>query len=73
VHVLTVLPGFVATAMTEGMDLPAKLTAEPDELGRAVVRAVKARRNVIYVKPIWFVVMAVIRNIPEAIFKGMKL
>lgn len=73
VHVLTVLPGFVATAMTEGMDLPEKLTAQPEEVGRAVLRAVKAKRNVIYVKPVWCLVMAVIRNIPEAIFKGMKL
>jgi decaprenylphospho-beta-D-erythro-pentofuranosid-2-ulose 2-reductase len=27
VHVVTVLPGFVATAMTEGLDLPERLTA----------------------------------------------
>lgn len=73
VSVLTVLPGFVATRMTEGMDLPAKLTAEPDEVGRAVVRAVKAGRSVIYVKPVWLVVMAVIRAIPEPLFKRLKL
>jgi len=32
VHVLTVKPGFVATKMTEGMDLPEKLTAQPEEV-----------------------------------------
>jgi len=37
VHVLTVLPGFVNTRMTEGMDLPGPLTAEPQELGAAIV------------------------------------
>lgn len=73
VHVVTVLPGFVATRMTAGMDLPAKLTAQPQEVGRAVLRAVKTRRNVIYVKPIWQMVMLVIRNIPEGVFKGMKI
>ncbi|MDE3237639.1 MAG: SDR family oxidoreductase [Paracoccaceae bacterium] len=73
VHVVTVLPGFVATRMTAGMDLPAKLTAQPSEVGRAVLRAVKTRRNVIYVRPIWQVIMAVIRNIPEGVFKGMKI
>lgn len=73
IHVLTVKPGFVATAMTEGMDLPARLTAEPDAVGRAVLRAVRARRNVIYVKPVWWLVMAVIRAIPEAIFKKMRI
>ncbi len=73
VQVLTVLPGFVATRMTAELDLPAKLTAQPDEVGRAVVRAVKTKRNVIYVKPIWQLVMAVIRAIPEPIFMRMKL
>ncbi|MBF9031158.1 SDR family oxidoreductase [Rhodobacterales bacterium HKCCE3408] len=73
VHVVTVLPGFVRTAMTEGMDLPERLTAEPEEVGAAIVQAVKKRRNIIYVRPIWRLVMAVIRNIPEPIFKKTKL
>jgi decaprenylphospho-beta-D-erythro-pentofuranosid-2-ulose 2-reductase len=73
VHVVTVLPGFVATAMTEGMDLPARLTAEPEEVGAAVVEAVQKGRDVIYVRPIWRIVMAVIRNIPEPIFKKTSL
>jgi decaprenylphospho-beta-D-erythro-pentofuranosid-2-ulose 2-reductase len=73
VHVVTVLPGFVATAMTEGMDLPARLTAEPEEVGAAVVKAVQKGRNVIYARPIWRIVMAVIRNIPEPIFKKTSL
>lgn len=73
VHVVTVLPGFVATRMTAGMDLPAKLTAQPAELGEAIFRAVARRRNVIYVRPIWQLVMAIIRNIPEPVFKRLKL
>lgn len=73
VQVITVLPGFVATAMTEGMDLPGKLTAEPEEVAQAVLRAVRKGRDVIYVKPVWWLVMAVIRNIPEGIFKGLKI
>ncbi|MBY6163000.1 SDR family oxidoreductase [Mameliella alba] len=73
VHVVTVLPGFVRTAMTEGMDLPDKLTADPSEVGAAVVKAVAKRRNVIYVRSIWWLVMAIIRNIPEPIFKKMKI
>jgi short-subunit dehydrogenase len=73
VHVVTVLPGFVDTKMTEGMDLPAKLTAQPDEVAEAIHRAVIRKRNVIYVKPVWQLVMAIIRNIPEPIFKRLKL
>ncbi len=73
VHVVTVLPGFVNTAMTAGLDLPAKLTAEPQEVGAAVLRAVEKKRNVIYVRPIWQVIMTIIRAIPEPIFKTLKL
>lgn len=73
VHVLTVLPGFVATRMTAGLDLPAKLTAQPAEVAEAVFRAVTAGRNVIYVRPVWALIMTIIRNIPESLFKRMKL
>lgn len=73
VHVVTVLPGFVATQMTDGLDLPARLTAQPDDVARAVERAVLKRRNIIYVRPIWQLIMAIIRHIPEPAFKKMKL
>ncbi|MDH3262781.1 MAG: SDR family NAD(P)-dependent oxidoreductase, partial [Paracoccaceae bacterium] len=73
VHVLTVLPGFVATKMTEGHDLPPKLTATPQEIAEAVARALDRRRNVIYVKPVWALVMLIIRNIPEPIFKRTRI
>lgn len=73
VHVVTVLPGFVATRMTEGMDLPARLTAQPEEVAEAVVRAVGKTRDVIYVRPVWRAVMAVIRSLPEPVFKRTKL
>ena len=73
VHVVTVLPGFVATQMTEGMDLPAKLTAEPSEVADAIAGAVERKRDVIYVRSIWRLIMLTIRNVPERIFKGMKI
>lgn len=73
VHVVTVLPGFVATKMTDGMDLPARLTAEPEEVADAIARAVAGKKDVIYVRPIWRLIMLVIRSIPERIFKGLKI
>src|SRR5690606_15542134 len=59
VHVVTVLPGFVATRMTEGLDLPAKLTAEPNEVADAIARAVERKKDVIYVRPIWRLIMLI--------------
>jgi decaprenylphospho-beta-D-erythro-pentofuranosid-2-ulose 2-reductase len=73
VHVITVLPGFVTTKMTKDMDLPSKLTAQPDEVATAVFNAVKKKHNIIYVKKIWMLVIKVIRSIPEIFFKRMKL
>lgn len=73
VHVLTVLPGFVVTQMTAGMDLPAKLTAQPAEVANKISSAVASGRNIIYVRSIWWLIMMIIRNIPERIFKGMKI
>lgn len=73
VHVVSVLPGFVATRMTEGMELPRPLLAQPGEVAEAIYRAVARRRDVIYVRPVWRLVMAVIRALPERVFKRTRL
>ncbi len=73
VHVVTVLPGFVATKMTEGMDLPARLVAQPEEVATAIVAAVERGQEVIYVRRIWRLIMAIIRAIPETIFKKTSI
>ena len=73
VHVVTVLPGFVATRMTADMALPARLTAQPQAVAQVIVRAVKHRRDIVYVRPIWRLIMAIIRAIPERVFKKLKI
>ena len=73
VHVITALPGFVDTKMTEGMNLPASLTANPDELANKIFEAIRSRKNIFYYKKIWFLIMIIIRNIPECLFKNMKI
>jgi len=73
VHVVTVKPGFINTKMTAGMPLPKPITAEPIQLGSAIFKAVAKKKNVIYVLPIWRIIMLIIRNIPEGVFKKLKL
>ncbi len=73
VHVVTVLPGFVATRMTEHMDLPKLMTARPQEVAEAIHRAAEKKYNIIYVRPVWRVVMSAIKLIPESVFKKMRL
>ncbi|MCG7522640.1 SDR family oxidoreductase [Ruegeria sp. Ofav3-42] len=73
VHVVTVLPGFVDTRMTEGLDLPPKLTAQPSEVAAAIVRATRRQKNTVYVKPLWAFILTAIRLIPESLFKKMNI
>ncbi|MCR9089528.1 MAG: SDR family oxidoreductase [Rhodobacteraceae bacterium] len=70
-HVMTVKPGFVATAMTEGMDLPGPLTSTPEKFAKNVVRALDKRRMVYYDLR-WRVLMGVITHLPERIFVRTK-
>jgi NAD(P)-dependent dehydrogenase (short-subunit alcohol dehydrogenase family) len=73
VAVITVKPGFVATRMTEGMKLPPALTAQPDAVATAILNAQRRGADIVYVKPIWWLIMLVIRSIPERIFKRLSL
>src|SRR5262245_59099552 len=70
VHVLTIKPGFVATRMTFGKVNPkSPLLASPERVARQICRAIRRRKNVLYTPSIWRLIMAVIRAIPESIFK----
>lgn len=73
VHVLTIKPGFMATKMTEGLPLNPKLTASPKQAADGIYKAYKQKKNVAYVLPVWSIIMLIIKNIPEFIFKKLKL
>ena len=59
--------------MTEGLPLNPKLTATPKQAAESIFKAYKKQKNVAYVLPIWGIIMMIIRNIPEFIFKKLKL
>ena len=71
VAVLTIKPGFVDTPMTEGMDLPPLLTARPEEVAAGIDKAMRQRRGITYQRPVWRLVMFVIKIIPEPLFKKL--
>lgn len=73
VHVLTVLPGFVYTKMTEHLQLPKPLTAQPSDVANVIYHGVLKKSNVVYVKWFWRWIMLIITSIPETIFKKLKL
>lgn len=73
VSVLTVKPGFVATKMTANLDLPEKLTAQPEQVAEAIFNGVEKKKSTIYVKPIWRLIMLIIVHLPNFIFHKSKL
>lgn len=73
VRVMTIKPGFIDTHMTRGMDLPAALTAQPAEVADAIWKAQLRGRDVVYLRPVWRLIMWIIRLIPETLFKRLKI
>jgi short-subunit dehydrogenase len=72
VHVMTVKPGFVDTAMTFG--LPGLfLVASPEDVAEACLGAAAKQRDVIYTPWFWRWIMLVIRAVPERIFKRLSI
>lgn len=72
VHVLTIKPGFVATSMTAGLNLPTRLIATPGHVARDIQRAIAKRKDVLYTPWFWILIMLIIRWIPAVIFKRMR-
>jgi short-subunit dehydrogenase len=73
VSVMSVKPGFVATKMTEDMELPQKLTALPEEVAEDIFNAQQNGKDILYTKWIWRYIMFIITSIPEFIFKKMSI
>jgi short-subunit dehydrogenase len=72
IPVTTVKPGFVDTAMTWGMS-GLFLVASPETAARICYSASKKGRDVVYAPRFWWIIMTIIRHIPERIFKKLDI
>jgi decaprenylphospho-beta-D-erythro-pentofuranosid-2-ulose 2-reductase len=72
VQVLTIKPGFVATPMTAHVPRN-RLFATPEQVAGGILKAIRRRKDVVYVPWFWRPIMAIIKAIPERIFKGRNL
>jgi short-subunit dehydrogenase len=72
VVVITIKPGFVDTPMTAGVAKNG-LFASPRRVGRAIYRAIEARRNVVYIPWFWRPIMFLVTALPESIFQRLRL
>lgn len=73
VAVMTVLPGFIRTKMTEAMNLPALLASSPEETAEDVYRAYRRKKDILYTKWFWRWIMLAIKATPEVVFKRLSL
>ncbi|WLV24415.1 SDR family oxidoreductase [Aciduricibacillus chroicocephali] len=69
VQVLTIKPGMVDTKMTYGVVDEGPLLASPSTVAKDIVKGIVKRRDVLYTPWFWFVIMLIIKLIPEKIFK----
>ncbi|GAA0486964.1 SDR family oxidoreductase [Salinibacillus aidingensis] len=69
VQVLTVKPGMVDTKMTYGVVENSKLLADPNKVATDIQNGLVKRRDVVYTPWFWFIIMGIIKLIPEIIFK----
>jgi hypothetical protein len=72
VAVVTIKPGFVSTPMTAGLPKNA-LWASPATVARDIVRAIEHGTPVLYTPWFWRPVMALIRALPERLFRRLRL
>lgn len=72
VTVVTIKPGPTKTPMTAGMEKQGSF-AEPAAVGKAIAKAVDAKKDVVYVPGQWRVIMGVVKMIPESAFKKTNM
>ncbi len=71
VQVTTILPGFVDTPMTAHVR-KGILFASAASVAKRIVKAMEARRDVVYVPGFWKWIMRIVRLVPEGVFKRLK-
>ena len=72
VAVVTIKPGFVDTPMTAELK-KGLLWAQPATVAAKIVKAIDQRKDEVYVPAFWWGIMAIIKILPDVIFKSVKL
>ena len=72
VHVLVVRPGFVKTSMTEG--LPSRpLSSTPESVAAVTVKALQARRRMVWAPPVMRLVFLIFRHVPGPVWRRLPI
>lgn len=71
ITVVTIKPGFVDTPMTAQFK-KGLLFVKPERVAKGIVSALDRKKDVVYLPCFWWAIMAVIKMIPEKIFKRLN-
>lgn len=72
VKVLTIKPGFVDSPMTAHLKKGA-LWAQPETVAVGIYQAIQKGKNEVYLPWFWRGIMTIVKNIPESVFKRLKM
>jgi short-subunit dehydrogenase len=72
VSVITIKPGFVDSPMTAAFR-KGPLWAKPHQVAKGIVHAIDRSRTIVYLPWFWRAIMFIIRAIPEAVFRRLRL
>lgn len=72
VNVLTVRPGQVRTNMTKDLD-DAPLTVDKQDAAKAIAKAVDDKKSVIWVHPLFRVVMLILKHLPMSVLRRLPI
>jgi len=73
IRVVLIKPGFVDTPMTAGLAKGGPLWATPERVARDIRRGIERGSTVVYTPWFWRWIMAIIRALPDAIFKRLSI
>jgi short-subunit dehydrogenase len=72
VNVLTIKPGFVKTELiTHLASAPGAIS--PEQAAEGIARAIRKRKQEVYIPARWRLIMFVIRNIPSFVFRRLDI
>jgi short-subunit dehydrogenase len=72
IHVLDIKPGFVDTPMTAEFDKNI-IWAKPTKIAQIIKKRIAHKSTFSYAPNFWFVIMTIIKFIPQSIFNKLKL
>ncbi|MDZ7808855.1 MAG: SDR family NAD(P)-dependent oxidoreductase [Arhodomonas sp.] len=73
VTVTVIRLGFVRSPMTEGLTLPSPLMSSPEAVAPAILKAIRRGLPTAYIPRRWWLVMSILRHLPEGLFRKLDL